>query len=58
MTPEELLEFHKQLWNLRHALLQFLQEPAKNLERMKLEAHSIKNLIEDIVVVEYKEEFK
>jgi hypothetical protein len=56
MTKEELSELHNRLWNLRHAILQFLQEPNKNIERMKLEGHSIKNLIEDIVVTEYKED--
>lgn len=56
MNPNDRIEFDNMLWGLRHAILQFLQEPAKNLEMMKKEAHSIKNLIEDIVVTEYKED--
>jgi hypothetical protein len=56
MTPEERREFDERLWSLRHAILQFLHEPTKELERMKKEAISIKELIEDIVVTEYKEE--
>ena len=56
MNPDELREFHEQLWSLRHAILQFLHEPAKQLDKMKAESISIKNLIEDIVVTEYKED--
>jgi len=55
MNIEERNDFNNRLWNLRHALLQFLQEPHINLEKAKVEALSIKNEIEDIVVLEYKE---
>jgi hypothetical protein len=55
MNKEELQDFHNQLWNLRHALLQFLHEPQKNIEKAKKEALSIKDFIEDLVVTEYKE---
>lgn len=46
------------LWQARQQIDQFLQEPAKELGRMREQMIALRKHIDNIVVLDYKEENK